>query len=109
MRSIDHFKCLTRNDARAIHLADPIGDATSLAASHKQPACRSTSHPPVNLTPVALAPPLLTGEQVLLMILVCGAELFTGNTAMLPAAVYKVKATVQQLLKVRAGVHVALQ
>lgn len=30
---------------------------------------------------------------------VCGAELFTGNTALLPAAVYEGKATVPQLLK----------
>ncbi|PRW57490.1 nitrite transporter NAR1 [Chlorella sorokiniana] len=36
---------------------------------------------------------------VLLLILVCGAELFTGNTALLPAAVYEGKATVRQLLK----------
>lgn len=33
------------------------------------------------------------------MILICGAELFTGNTAMLPAAVYEGKATLPQLLK----------
>ncbi|KAL4451702.1 hypothetical protein ABPG75_007364 [Micractinium tetrahymenae] len=36
---------------------------------------------------------------VLLMILVCGAELFTGNTALLPAAVYEGKATMGQLAK----------
>lgn len=30
---------------------------------------------------------------------VCGAELFTGNTALLPAAVYEGKATVPQLIK----------
>ena len=36
---------------------------------------------------------------VLLMILVCGAELFTGNTALLPVAVYEGKATLKQLAK----------
>ncbi|KAL4433475.1 hypothetical protein ABPG77_010328 [Micractinium sp. CCAP 211/92] len=40
---------------------------------------------------------------VLLMILVCGAELFTGNTAMLPAAVFEGKATLGQLAKNWAG------
>ena len=30
---------------------------------------------------------------------VCGAELFTGNTALLPVAVFEGKATMQQLLK----------
>mmetsp|Transcript_5823 Transcript_5823/g.15194 ORF Transcript_5823/g.15194 Transcript_5823/m.15194 type:complete len:338 (+) Transcript_5823:210-1223(+) len=35
----------------------------------------------------------------LLMVLVCGAELFTGNTALVTAAVYEGKATVRQLVK----------
>jgi formate/nitrite transporter len=35
----------------------------------------------------------------LLMILTCGAELFTGNTALLPAAVYEGKATLRGLAK----------
>eukprot|EP00238_Polyblepharides_amylifera_P008426 CAMPEP_0196593298 /NCGR_PEP_ID=MMETSP1081-20130531/75275_1 /TAXON_ID=36882 /ORGANISM="Pyramimonas amylifera, Strain CCMP720" /LENGTH=271 /DNA_ID=CAMNT_0041917245 /DNA_START=295 /DNA_END=1110 /DNA_ORIENTATION=+ len=35
----------------------------------------------------------------LLMVLVCGAELFTGNTALVTAAVYEGKATVGQLIK----------
>ena len=29
----------------------------------------------------------------------CGAELFTGNTAYLPAAIYEGKATVKQMLR----------
>ncbi len=35
----------------------------------------------------------------LLIILVCGAELFTGNTALVTAAVYEKRATLTQLAK----------
>lgn len=39
----------------------------------------------------------------LLFILVCGGELFTGNTAIMPAAVFEGKATLVQLAKNWAG------
>ena len=59
-------------------------------------ACAERSLKPA---PHLCARPAAGFPFVLLMILVCGAELFTGNTAMLPAAVYEGKATVPQLLK----------
>lgn len=40
---------------------------------------------------------------------VCGAELFTGNTAMLPAAVYEGKATMGQLAKNWIGSYMGEQ
>lgn len=41
----------------------------------------------------------LGDRQYGVQVLVCGAELYTGNTCMLPAAVYEKKATMQQLAK----------
>ena len=51
-------------------------------------------HSAVHMQPGRL-PKLGSGVQVI----ICGAELFTSNAAMLPAALYEGRVTLQQLLR----------